>query len=313
MRWITLGLVHPSSARTSEFPVIHRQHLAVLCGSLALASCGDDAGAGRVSFTTWGEAYIEQGIPSDPSGEAGFVDGWSLHYDKFLVIFHEIEVADASGQVARRAPGSQFVDNVVPGRKGLVSFANVEAKHWDRVSYQIKPATAETRLVTGNPADLDMMVQQGYALYVEGSATKTGADGAPIVKSFHWSFRTATQYSGCQQSADSGQAIEGIVVTDGGEDVSELTTHGDHLYYDRLMASPNPAIKTSLRFDEKAAADANNDGDITLEELDATPIDVRLYDPSGLDAPSLGAFMTSLARTVGHFRGEGKCTISRLD
>jgi len=84
------------------------------------------------------------------------------------------------------------------------------------------------------------------------------------------------------------------------------------LFYDRLMSSPNPEVKTSLRFEEKAAADTDNDGDVTLDELFPTRIDVRLYDPSGLDAPSYGAFMTSLARTVGHFRGEGECSISAL-
>jgi hypothetical protein len=71
-------------------------------------------------------------------------------------------------------------------------------------------------------------------------------------------------------------------------------------------------VKTSLRFEEKAAADQDGDGEITLAELDAQPIDVRRYDPSGLDAPSLGAFMTSLSRTVGHFRGEGECQVSAL-
>ena len=99
----------------------------------------------------------------------------------------------------------------------------------------------------------------------------------------------------------------------GGTDVSELTTHGDHLYYDRLKASPDSSIQTSLRFDEKAAADANGDGEITLAELDAAPIDVTTYDPSGFDAPTLGAFMKALARTVGHFRGEGECTVSRIE
>lgn len=274
---------------------------------LALAACGDE-GIGTAKFTTWGEEYIEQMIPADPLGEGGFVDGWTLRYDKFLVVFHAITVGDSSGAVAETMPGSKFVDNTRPGRKDLVSFADLDAKHWDRVSYQIKPALADTEVVAGDVADRDMMVQNGYAVYVAGSATKVGADGVSVSKTFHWGFKTATQYIHCTQAAESGQPLEGVVITNGGTDVSELTTHGDHLYYDRLMTSADPAVKTSLRFDEKAAADKNADGEITLEELFATPIDVRKYDPSGLDAPSLGAFMTNLARTIGHFRGEGECT-----
>ncbi len=279
---------------------------------ISVSSCGsDDVGKGTAKFTTWGEEFIEEGIPANADGESGFLDGWSLKYDKFLVVFHGITVADSGGKVVATMPGSKFVDNTKMGRKDLVTFANLDAKHFDRVSYQIKPALADSEVVSGSAADRDMMVQNGYSFYVEGSATKD-MSGTQVKKTFHWGFKTATQYNDCQQPEESGMPIQGIVVTKGGTDTSELTTHGDHLYYDRLKASPDPAVKTSLRFEEKAAADKNNDGEITLDELNATPIDVRTYDPSGLSAPSLGAFMTSLARTIGHFRGEGECTISEI-
>ena len=240
------------------------------------------------------------------------MDGWTLHYDRFLVVFHGVTVADADGTIAAAMAGSTLVDNTKPGKKPLVTFRGLEAKHWDRVSYRIEPAQPDSELLGSSAADRDLMVREGYSVYVEGSARKTGSDGAEIKKTFHWGFRTATQYSGCQQAAESGQALEGLVVTRGGDAAAELTTHGDHLFYDRLMAPSGPALATSLRFDEKAAADRNGDGEISLEELYAAPIDVRLYDPSGLAAPSLGAFMASLARTIGHFRGEGECTVSTI-
>jgi hypothetical protein len=285
--------------------------LFIIVASALVAACGEDR-AGTARFTTWGEDYIEQQIPADPAGEAGFVDGWTLHYDKFLVAFHGIVVANDKGEIAAAMTGSRLVDNARPGKKDLVTFPGVDAAAWNRVSYQIKPAVAGADLVGATAADLDMMVAKGYSLYVEGSASKTDTGGAALKKTFHWGFSSATQYKECQQAAESGNPIQGIVVTSGGTDVSELTTHGDHLYYDRLKASPDPAVKTVLRFDEKAAADRDHDGEISLAELNATPIDVRKYDPSGFDAPTLGAFMTSLARTVGHFRGEGECSISEI-
>lgn len=287
------------------------RHTLVAAATVAQVACAD-AGAGTAKFTTWGEAYIEQNIPSDPTGEAGFVDGWTLHYDKFLVVFHAITVADSGGSVAETMTGSRFVDNTRPGRKDSVSLPDLEARHWDRVSYEIRPALPDSEVVAGEVADRDMMVQNGYSVYVAGSARKVGADGVEITKTFHWGFKTATQYTHCTQAPESGQPLEGLVITNGGTDVSELTTHGDHLYYDRLMTSADPAVKTSLRFDEKAAADKNADGEVTLEELFATPIDVRKYDPSGLAAPSLGAFMTNLARTIGHYRGEGECKVRAI-
>lgn len=278
-------------------------------GLAALAGCG--AGEGTATFTTWGEAYIEDEIPSDPTGEGGFVDGWSVKYDKFLVAFHDIQVADRDGKVGARSQGSFLVDNTRPGVKELVSFSKLEAQRWEQVGYQIKPAAEDATLISASQADLQLMLDNGYSMYVTGTATKE-EDGETVTKSFRWGFDTATQYHDCLQPADSGQAIDGIVVTDGGDDASELTTHGDHFFYDRLAESPDPAVKTSLRFDSIAAADADDDGEVTLDELFDAELDLRLYNPSGLPAANLGEFLSALARTVGHFRGEGECAIARL-
>ena len=115
--------------------------------SLSLTACVP--GVGTAKFTTWGEEYIEQEIPADPTGEAGFVDGWRVHYDKFLVTFHGVEVASEDGTIGARMSGSKLVDNARPGKKDLVTFEDLEARAWDAVSYEIKPATATTELIGG--------------------------------------------------------------------------------------------------------------------------------------------------------------------
>ncbi|MDX2018893.1 MAG: hypothetical protein SF187_01535 [Deltaproteobacteria bacterium] len=281
--------------------------LVALVGCVACFGCSD-AGEGTASFTTWGEEYIEQQIPPDPTGQSGFLDGWTIKYSKFLVTFRNIQVADTKGTVGGATTGSFLVDNVRPGRKTLTSFAGLKAKAWGAVSYQISPVAVDTTLVAATQADKDLMVAGGYSVYVEGTATKIEAS-IPLQKTFHWGFKTATQYTDCKQTPESGREIEGIVVTNGGNDVSELTTHGDHFFYDRLRASANPAVVTSLRFAEKANADRDADNEITMAELMATPLDVRTYDPSGFQVATLGDFMTALARTVGHFRGEGECLV----
>lgn len=272
------------------------------------AGCG--AGTGTAKITTWGEEYIEDEIPA--SSDGGFIDGWTLTYEKFLVTFHAVTIADSDGTVAATMEGSRLVDNVVKGKKELATFPELEARAYDSVGYQIKPATATSELVGATEADRAMMVTNGYSVFIRASATKTSTAGVMITKRLELGFETGTQYSSCLQAVESGQPIQGIVVTEGGTDVSELTTHGDHFFYDRLKASPDPAVETQLRFQEKADADANDDGDITQAELDAVAIDVRKYDPSGLDAPNLGAFVGQLVRTVGHFRGEGECSISNI-
>jgi hypothetical protein len=290
-----------------------KSKLSLVAGVLALSAtaCGSDdptgsGGEGKLSFTTWGEEYIEDEIPVDSTEVTGFVDGWTIQYDKFLVNFQNIVVADAGGAVGARFDKSKLFDNKVKGVKTIVDFDKLPAKAWSRVSYEIAPVTDATELGPNVPeADRTMMKNGGYSVFVSATATK----GA-VSKHFAWGFAIGTRYNECH-SEQEGRDEAGVIVTNNSSLEAQLTTHGDHLYYDRLQASPDPAIKTSLRFDALAAADTG-DGEITLEELNAVLIDVRLYDPSGLPADTLGEFVTSLARTIGHFRGEGECTISKL-
>jgi hypothetical protein len=289
--------------------LIHRALLGALLGALT-TGCGSSdptgsGGEGKLSFTTWGEDYIEHEIPS--GSEGGFVDGWTVKYDKFLVSFRNIQVADAKGDVAASMKGSRLFDNHVKGVKTIIEFEQVEAKAWDHVSYEIAPVAEDTELSTSaSDRDKQLMLEGGYALYVEATAEK-----GDVSKRFSWGFALGTKYAECHSEQD-GRDEYGVVVTNNGDLEVQLTTHGDHLYYDRLQASPDPAVPTSLRFDALAAADTNEDGEITLEELDRAPLDVLHYDPSGLRATTHGAFVTQLARTVGHFRGEGECNISHL-
>jgi hypothetical protein len=275
------------------------------------------AGSGTEEFSTWGEEFIEQGIPAG-DGTTGFVDGWSLKYTKFLVNYHAITVADAAGNVVATLDQSRFVDNTKIGVKALVTFPNLTAKAYTQVSYEIKTAVANAIVVAGDPADLARMVSKGYAFYAEGTATKVNPADAtkPFTKTFHWGFKTQTSYTNCHSAEENGISTEGAVITNNQTDESQLTTHGDHLYYDSLQSGDN-AKPTRIRFNEKAAADdvapGNADGEITLQELCKANIDPTIYNTSGLPGATIGDFVISLARTIGHYRGEGECTIKRID
>jgi hypothetical protein len=292
--------------------------LLLLAPFLSALGCSDptDQGKGTEDFTTWGEEFIEEGIPAG-DGTSGFVDGWSLKYDKFLVNFHDITVADAAGHVVAQLDTPRFVDNTKLGVKELVTFPDLDAKAYTQVSYAIKPAVPGEQIVgDADPDDLAMMVEQGLSFYVEGSAEKPDPDDGTntIRKTFHWGFKTQTEYLDCHSAEEDGVSTEGVVVTNGQTDTSQLTTHGDHLFYDSLQAGDN-AKPTYIRFEEKAAADdaGDGDGEITLAELCQAHIDPSLYNTSGLPGATIGDFVISLARTIGHFRHEGECTIKRID
>jgi hypothetical protein len=287
---------------------------------LCAAGCSDptSGGKGIEKFTTWGEEFIEDGIPAG-DGTTGFVDGWSLKYGKFLVNYNAISVADAAGHVVAKLDKPRFVDNVHRDEKDLITFPDLDAKAYTQVSYEISTAVANAEIVgDADPADLAMMVSKGLSVYVEGEASKPDPDNAKkqITKTFHWGFKTQTSYRDCHSAEENGISTEGVVVTNNQTDVSQLTTHGDHLYYDSLQSGDN-AKPTSIRFEEKAAADdapnGDGDGEVTLQELCQANIDPSVYNTSGLPGATIGDFVISLARTIGHFRHEGECTIKRID
>ena len=269
-------------------------------GSLLLISsgCGGDAGEGFLEFTVYGEDFIEEEIPAAPAaGEEGFVDGWSVRFSKFLICLGDITVANQAGEEGASDEIWRIHDLHRPGPHQIVSFADVEARRWDRVSFAIEPAGDHTLAGNASDADLELMQAGGYSIFAEGVAEKGGDS-----YSFAWGFDTSTSYSDCHHD-DYG---EGVVVPAGGTDIAEITIHGDHLFYDDLQSAD-----TVLRFDAMAGADGDGDGVITLEELsfvDLTMLSEGSYGTGGDGTvEDLGAFVTALTRTLGHWRGEGHC------
>lgn len=277
---------------------------ALALAATAVAHCGDDsgpdAGSGTITFTTWGEDYIETKIP-----EGDFADGYSIHYDKFLILLGNMKVADDKGTVVAQHDGFFLINQVEPGTKELVSFDSIPAGPYTQVSYELAPAAAGDITKVGGVTDADVktMTDGQLHVYVEGQLSKGGES-----KTFHWGFGVPTLDKDCQGDID-GKTTDGALVTDGGEDVIELTCHGDHLYYDDLQ-SPEAKRRGDAIFN----ADADDDGEVTLEELAAVAL-VDLppdqYGTGGVDGiNNLGDFMQFLSRTIGHFRGEGECFLT---
>jgi len=272
--------------------------VSALLGACTSSTTAD--GKGAVAFTTWGEEYIEVGIPATE-----LEDGWAVTFDKFLVVIANVKVAEG-GTVGGEMKTSKVFNHVVPKPKAVIELKDLAAQPWTAVSYEISPATSATELGEGaTEADKALVVGGGYSIYVEGKATK-GAE----TKTFKWGFSTKTLLDKCKGEV-SGKEVDGVVVTSGGTDAVELTIHGDHFFYDDLQ-SPD----AKLRFQNLADADADKNGEVTLAELEASKLS-RLPKENGpygtgtaSDVLDLRAFQTGLSRTVGHFRGEGEC-ISR--
>ena len=280
---------------------------AAALAAAALTGCGEgELGAGSVAFSTWGEEYIEQEIPA-----ADLADGWSIHYEKFLFVLRDVTVADREGNVGARMQGSILFDHTKAGAKPVVTFDDLEARPWERVSFEIGPVDADTALDGATEEDKALMLAAGASVHIEAIARKMDGDdgddgdGGAIEKRLDWTFSLATRYADCKGER-AGKETEGVLVTNGGTDAVELTIHGDHFFYDDLQAAT-----AARRFAPIAAADADDDGAVTLEELAAVrlvAIEEGTYGTgSAGNINDLGAFVAALSRTLGHFRGEGEC------
>jgi hypothetical protein len=269
---------------------------------VAPAGCNDlDNGKGTVTFTTWGEEYIEEGLPSDV-----FLDAWSVKYSKFLVVYNHVTIAGSDGHVLAKLEHPLVFDMTrkTKGKPKTLASYELEAKPWPNVSYQVGPITDDAKpgdLATAS--DVALLQTDQASVHVEGTATSpTG-----IQKYFNWGFSPATLFEGCHGMQD-GKEVEGVLVTNGGSQVVELTVHGDHLFYDDLQSEEG-----GPRFQAYADADANQDGEVTLSEMDSVPLYAipPQQGPYGTGAlgnvNSLGQYVRTLARTIGHYRGEGSC------
>ncbi len=233
--------------------------------SLLVAGCG---GEGTWVLTTWGEDYIEVGIPA-----ADFVDGCSVVFDRFEVVDLDLALLDGDGELVGEIPGSFVKDMVEPGPVELGTAA-VPATHYDSVRWRIAPTDDEP-----------------VSISVAGTLTcgETSVD-------FAWDFDTDTTYF-CEP--------EDLTIPSGGEDETELTVHGDHLFYDSLE-DPDAGLRGQAFVD----ADADADGEVTVVELEAVSVAELGYDVgSQSDVTDLYAFVAFLTRTLGHVDGEGHCQV----
>lgn len=268
--------------------------------SAMLLGCGSDAGEGSVSVSVWGEEYIEVGIPA---GE--FEDGWSVKYDRFLIALGDVRI-DKGGASGRVLEKLVLFDLTQPGPQRFGVLEGLAEGNWDEFGFSSSSVDDQTELAgSASAADKELMLEGDYNVYVQGTASKGDRR-----KRFAWGFSEPVRYASCVD-VGGGQETSGVVVADGAEVEAQLTIHGDHLFYDDL-ASP----EAKLRFDVIASADADDDGDVTLEELAAVRLaelssDQGPYGVGAFDVDDLRGFVAAATTSLGHFNGEGHCRPGR--
>lgn len=251
----------------------------VLIAPLLLAACG----SGEWSATTWGEEYIEEGIPS---GE--FADSCSATFDQFYVVLDDVALLDGNDEAVSDEQPAMVFDLTQTGPHDLFS-SEVPATYFDTVRYAVRPASDA---VAGNVSDEVVSAMAGHSVHATGSLT-CGEDTI----TFDWIFDTDTTYL-CEP--------DDLTIPNGGTATTELTIHGDHFFYDGLE-NPDAEVRGQLIVD----ADADEDGSVTHAELAAVSIAPTGYSVGQYsDVTDLDQFITFLTRTLGHVDGEGHCQVN---
>jgi hypothetical protein len=279
---------------------------------LSPMGCGDHAaGSGSLRVSISGEQAALSGYPAGSGDDQiAFVDGWTLEFSKVLVSLSDFELRSADGDDAD-VPAEPVVADLHLGQPELWDFADVPAQRWDRVGFRYAPPTNKTRTANEvDAADVERMADEGYSLYIEGTAEKSGEK-----LEFAWGFPFSIEHTGCV----SEDGTDGVVVADNARNEAQVTVHLDHLFFDDFSSDG-----AELRFDAMAAV-APDSGPLTLENLaeqsnlsdmkarDGTPLDVG-YDPGPSFSPrpeTLEDFVIAAATTTGHWNGEGHCRYER--
>lgn len=256
----------------------------VLCASiLLLGACG--AASGTLNVSIYGEEFIEKGIPSTE-----FSDGWAVTFTKFLVSVGEVSAARGTG-TPDLTESTYRIFNLATASNGQgqpITSKGVPGGAYNRVAFRVAPPPQGTSGGNATATERDILTRGSYGLYVEGRATK-----GMVTKTFAWGFTNKTFYKACESTA----------MVDGGTASSQLTVHGDHLFYDDLFSE-----EPNVSFDLIASADKDNNGEVTQAEL--MMLDIRTqarYQVGSTGITNLWAFLQYQTSTVGHIDGEGHC------
>lgn len=275
--------------------------------ALSFVSCGTGTGAVQVFVTP--EATITDGLSPGP-GEDDVQDGWTVTYDKFLVSLGHFEARTASGLSLSDGGRVYLADLKALGSDGesVLVWKDASAERYEKFSYAFVKSDTPERLNGIADADFTMMIAEGYTLFVSGAIEK----GSERV-TFALGYKGETSFGAC--AAEEG-GPGGFAVVDRGTIAIKPTIHGDHWFF-----TSDPHVTTPRRLAGwLARADVNGDHQVTSAELVTATNVATLFPPADYSLGGLPVtpiqnafhFFGGMARTVGHFNGDGDCEDIRV-
>jgi len=255
--------------------------------TIAAACLPDDTRPepGRLRMTVTADEAIASGLTT--------ADGWAITFDRFWLSLGEVRLAGDDCSPYAEGDYLRILDLRVAGAQTLnTSYALGDCE----LGFQLRAPRDDAVLGTGIDAEIDQWMRtratdafvteaSGIVLHVAGRAMKAAA-----TLEFAWSFRQRFDYL-CE-----------VITFRGGESRTlDVEIRGAALFHDRTGDE-----RAELRFDPLARADRDGDGAITLEELDAVPLD-------GSDLGTLGTrIYLGLVPELANVRGQDRCFVAPL-
>lgn len=271
-----------------------------------VAACGvGSAGTGELTIAIQAEDSITEGLAAG-SGEEDLVDGWSVHFDRYVASFGDISLVPMRGGTPVVLAADLVVDLTTVPETGRIVHTGSLAEGRYAFSYAMPVVTAgQTRDASVSEEDFERMVREGCSYLIVGSA----ADGARRVD-FDLCLDARAEYD-----CASTEGMEGIVVS-AGATTAFLTVHGDHLFFNGFPSGDEGTIVRRGGLLALVDDATGGDGLVDRDDLAASPIALLPRSEYVLTgAPTVeGRVITDLAlyaraqlSTQGHLDGEGEC------
>lgn len=263
-------------------------------------------------------------VSPSPAIVSGVVtaDGWNVTFDRVLIAIGRTSMSDQCARYSdadydRLLDVTHKADQKLSILHGIgqcdfrfrVQSPTTDALLGDGVSEDDK-----TRLRT--PGGDPYIPLGGVGIDLAATATRNGT-----TKRFHLMFRPRVRYGNCKLVPDAGPAVD---LASGVDEVFDIRIEAEAVLRDDVDAAT-----ASLRFEPFAAADADGDGNVTLDELRKVPIS-HLRDGGAFEAGTYdfdedaGVFVAGqpipietfgdyvyevLLPTLPRFRDIGTCTV----
>ena len=215
----------------------------------------DRAPPAELVVTASGDEAIASGFATD--------DGWDVRYERFLVSLGHVSLRGTGSRDSAptcteySGESTHYLRVLDMQRPALQKLSTSYAFGACRLAFELWPPSSNAVLGTGvgegERASMSREVTDaftedtGAVVYVRGHASRSGT-----VSRFEWSFRRLLAYANCgDMSLEPGEL-----------GTLDIRFRGRTLFQDRLDEAT-----ASIRFAPFAAADADADGNVTLEEL----------------------------------------------